>query len=292
MNCGSDVNKFGREDTEKNRLPGECIDMKAIDWNRVWQAQLALRNFPKRDSFFWDKRAPSFAKATETEYIDHFLAIMKPRADWTVFDMGCGSGTLAVPLAKLVSSVTAVDFSREMLEVVRKRCEQEGICNVNIIHGQWEDDWGKLGINSCDVAIASRSLVVDDLQASILKLSAMARKRVYIVSVAGDGPRDRRIFDAIGRPFESGPDYIYNYNLLYQMGIQAHVTFIEEIRNRLYESPEEAVESMQWMFNDLSSREKENISDYVKDHLISCYGGWRLSYANVVRWAVMWWEKE
>lgn len=292
MNCGSDVNKFGREDTEKNRLPGECIDMKAIDWNRVWQAQLALRNSPKRDSFFWDKRAPSFAKATETEYIDHFLAIMKPRAHWTVFDMGCGSGTLAVPLAKLVSSVTAVDFSREMLEVVRKRCEQEGICNVNIIHGQWEDDWGKLGINSCDVAIASRSLVVDDLQASILKLSAMARKRVYIVSVAGDGPRDRRIFDAIGRPFESGPDYIYNYNLLYQMGIQAHVTFIEEIRNRLYESPEEAVESMQWMFNDLSSREKENISDYVKDHLISCYGGWRLSYANVVRWAVMWWEKE
>lgn len=292
MNRESDVNEFRQEDTEKKRLPEECIDVKAIDWNRVWRAQLALRNSPKRDSCFWDKRAPSFAKATETEYIDYFLAIMKPRAEWSVFDMGCGSGTLAVPLAKLVSSVTAVDFSREMLAVVRKRCEHEGISNVKIIQGQWEDDWRKLGINSCDVAIASRSMVVDDLQSSILKLSAMARKRVYIVSVAGDGPRDRRIFDAIGRPFESGPDYIYNYNLLYQMGIQAHVTFIEEIRNRLYESPEEAVESMQWMFNDLSSREKEKISDYVKDHLISYCGGWRLSYANVVRWAVMWWEKE
>ncbi|MEN6373293.1 MAG: class I SAM-dependent methyltransferase [Smithella sp.] len=292
MKLVSDVNEFGQQRNQKSGSPNDLFDLKTIDWNRVWQAQLTLRNSPKRDACFWDGRAPSFAKATETEYIDHFLAIMKPETHWTVFDMGCGSGTLAVPLAKLVSSVTAVDFSREMLAVVRKRCEDEGIHNVNIIHGQWEDDWGKLGINTCDVAIASRSMVVDDLQASILKLNAVARKRVYIVSVAGDGPRDRRIFNAIGRPFRSGPDYIYNYNLLYQMGIPANVAFIEEIRNRTYESPEEAVQSMQWMFDDLSSREKEKLSDYVKEHLISCCGAWKLSYANVVRWAVMWWEKE
>ncbi len=292
MNHESDVNEFGQGNCNKIELPNEVIDVKAIDWNRVWRAQLALRNSLKRDACFWDGRASSFAKATETEYIDHFLAIMKPEAHWTVFDMGCGSGTLAVPLAKLVSSVTAVDFSREMLNIVRKRCENEDIHNVKIVHGQWEDDWEKLGIKTCDVAIASRSMVVDDLQSSILKLSRMARKRIYIVTVAGDGPRDRRLFDAIGRPFDSGPDYIYNYNLLYRMGITANVMFIEEIRNKKYESPEEAVESMQWMFDDMNPREKEKLTAYVKEHLIFSSGAWKLSYANVVRWAVMWWEKE
>ncbi|MEN6622256.1 MAG: methyltransferase domain-containing protein [Smithella sp.] len=292
MNNELNVNEFGQGHSMKIDLPNEVIDVKAIDWNRVWRDQLALRKSLKRDACFWDGRASSFAKATETEYIDHFLAIMKPEAHWTVFDMGCGSGTLAVPLAKLVSSVTAVDFSREMLNVVRKRCENENIHNVKIVHGQWEDDWEKLGINICDVAIASRSMVVDDLQSSILKLSSMARKRVYIVTVAGDGPRDRRLFEAVGRPFDSGPDYIYNYNLLYRMGIPANVAFIEEIRNRKYESPEEAVESMKWMFDDLNSRESEKLTAYVQKHLIFNGGAWRLSYANIVRWAVMWWEKD
>lgn len=292
MNHELDVKEFGQRDTKKSSQREELVDVKAIDWNRMWQAKLAFRNSPRRDASFWDGRASSFAKATETDYVDHFLAIMKPNAHFSVLDMGCGSGTLAVPLAKLVSSVTAVDFSREMLSVVRKRCEVEGIHNIKTIHGQWEDDWGKLGINTYDVAIASRSMVVNDLQSSILKLNAAARKRVYIVTVAGEGPRDRRLFDAIGRPFDSGPDYIYNYNILYHMGILANVAFIEEIRNRTYESFEEAVESMQWMFDDLTFSEQEKLTAYVKEHLIFCDGTCRLSYANVVRWAVMWWEKE
>lgn len=292
VNNESDVSETGKVQAEKNGLQYDMIDVKTIDWNRVWQARLAGRKSLKRDVSFWNGRASTFARATETEYIDHFLAIMKPEAHWTVFDMGCGSGALAVPLAKLVSSVIAVDFSSEMLAIVRRRCEAEGIQNVKTICGQWEDDWEKLGINTCDAAIASRSLMVDDLQTSIMKLNNMARKRVYIVTVAGDGPRDRRLFDAIGRPFDSGPDYIYNYNLLYRMGITANVTFIEEIRDKKYESPEEAVESMQWMFDDMTSREKEKLTAYVKERLIFSSGAWKLSYANVVRWAVMWWEKE
>lgn len=269
------------------------IDVKAVDWNRVWRALHARSRSSKRDARFWDKRAPSFAKAvSETDYADQFLAIMKPDADWTVLDMGCGSGTLAVPLARLVSSVTAVDFSGEMLAVVRKRCEAEDIRNITTIQGRWEDDWEKLGIDACDMAIASRSMAVEDLQTSILKLNAVARKRVCIVTVVGDGPHDRRLFDAVGRPLNIGPDYIYNYNMLYQMGICANVAFIEEIRNRTYNNPEEAVESMHWMFDELNSREEEKLTAFIKKHLVFRSGSWRLSYEKRIRWAVMWWEKE
>jgi SAM-dependent methyltransferase len=271
----------------------EVIDVKAVDWNRVWRALHAKSRSSKRDSHFWDKRAPSFAKAvSETDYADQFLAIVKPEAHWTVLDMGCGSGTLAVPLAKRVSSVTAVDFSGEMLAVVRDRCEAEGIRNITTIHGRWEDDWEKFGIDGYDVAIASRSLAVDDLHAAILKLNAVARKRVCIVTVVGDGPHDRRLFDAVGRPLNVGPDYIYNYNMLYQMGICANVAFIEERRNRTYDSPEEAAESMHWMFDELNPHEEEKLAAYLKEHLVYRSGSWRLSYDKRILWAVIWWEKE
>jgi len=293
VNHESIAHEPGRGQTKECGSQAEVIDVKAVDWNRVWQAQLARRSSPKRDARFWDGRASSFAKAiSETVYTDQFLSIMKPKAHWTVLDMGCGSGTLAVPLAKLVSSVTAVDFSGEMLAVVRERCEAEGIRNITTIHGQWEDDWEKLGIDTYDVAIASRSMVTDDQQASIMKLNAAARKCVYIVTVVGDGPHDRRLFDAVGRPLTPCPDYIYSYNMLYQMGILANVAFIDETRNRTYNSPEEAVASMHWMFDELSSREEEKLTAYFKEHLVFRFGSWRLSYDKLVRWAVMWWEKE
>lgn len=280
-------------DSGESVLRHGIIDVRAVDWNRTWRAQLDGSKSHKRDAHFWDRRAPSFAKAaSEPFYFDRLKEIMQFEAGWSVLDMGCGSGTVAVPLARMVASVTAVDFSGEMLSMVRKQCEDDGIQNVKIVQGRWEDDWKKLGIETCDVAIASRSLIVEDLQAAIMKLNAAAAKRVYVVTMVGDGPRDRRIFDAVGRPFKSSPDYIYIYNMLYHMGLHANVAFITDRRNRTYGSPKEAAESLQWMFEDLSSREKEIITAYLEEHLVFRLGSWRLSYENTVRWAVMWWEKE
>ncbi len=193
-----------------------AFSMGAVDWNRAWREQRALISTPKRDASAWDREAISFAKpASEADYATQLLSIIRPRPHWTVLDMGCGSGALAIPLARRVRAVTAVDFSQRMLSIVGQRCEAEGIDNVITVEGRWEDDWRKLAIApSYDLALASRSMVVDDLRASILALDGIARKRVCIVTIIGDGPYDRRLFDAIGKPLNLGPDYIYNYNML------------------------------------------------------------------------------
>jgi len=287
------THEIRQEQTQSRCLHDDVLDVKTIDWNHVWRARLARCGSTKRDAGFWDGRAASFAKSiTEKAYADQFLAIMKPEAHWSVLDMGCGSGALAIPMAKRVSSITAVDFSGAMLDIIHKQCADQTIRNITTILGGWEDDWEKLGIEPCDVAVASRSLTIDDLQACILKLNDIARKRVYIVTVAGDGPHDRRIFDAVGRSFRPGPDYIYNYNMLYQMGIFANVAFIEEKRNRTYNSPEEAAASMHWMFDELNAQEEAKLAAFLEEHLIFQDESWRLSYENMIRWAVIWWEKK
>ncbi len=268
------------------------IDIHTIDWNEAWKEARAKLNFPVQDRVRWNKRAPGFAEISmKTGYAEAFLKIMNPKKTWSIFDMACGAGTLAIPFARHVKSVTAVDFSDKMLEILQERCRQARITNVRTIEASWEDNWSKAGIGQHDIAVASRSLVVDDLRYGITKLNNIALKRVYISTIVDDGPYDRRIFEAVGREFNAGPDYIYNYNLLYRMGIYANVNFIIEDSHKTYGSHAEAIDSIMWMLGDITSEEGKKLEDYFDRHLIFSEGRWMMDQRKTVRWAVIWWDK-
>jgi SAM-dependent methyltransferase len=267
--------------------------MPTIDWNAVWRQIQSEKQSPARDPEFWDKRAPSFAKhAAASDYIDEFMAIMKPQPDWSVLDVGCAAGTLAVPLATSVKRITAMDPSAVMRALLKERCDQAGIDNIAIVDGRWEDDWDELGIGMHDVAVASRSLMVEDLQKAILKLQRHTRRRIYIATLVGDGPRDRKIIEAVGRTFQPGPDYSIAFNLLRQMDIFANVTFICGQNENSYEDAADALDSMRWMVQDITAAEEKKLEDYLRRTLVQENGRWRLPYRRVVRWAVLWWDKD
>lgn len=263
-----------------------------IDWNYAWQR--AREGYGRiDDSSFWDKRAPEFARhVKETGYEKRFLEILQPDPSWTVLDVGCGAGTLAIPLARRIASVTALDFSRVMLELLRRSCVEEGITNITTIHGSWSDDWEQLGVGSHDVAIASRSLVARDLRDAVEKLNRAARKRVVVSSLVGDGPHDRRIYEAVGRTFNTGPDFIYLYNLLYQMGIFATVDFVTSRDWKVFTSMDDAIAGTSWMLKDVTPGELELLRKYLETVLVPVGNGWRFPQPKVVRWAVISWDRE
>jgi SAM-dependent methyltransferase len=217
---------------------------------------------------------------------------MNPKPEWSVLDVGCGAGTLAIPLAGLVQAVTAIDFSDVMISILGERCWEQAITNVTPRVIGWEDDWDMAGIAEHDVAIASRSLVVEDLHAALSKLDSKARRRVFISSLVGDGPFDRRIFEAIGRELDRGPDYICVYNLLHQMDIFADVTFVMNgDGEKVYSSIEEAVQGFRWMIDDMTADEEARLRIYLEGHFVKKEGGWALSYHHEVRWAIISWSK-
>jgi len=241
---------------------------------------------------FWNGRAREFSEhAASTGYPAAFLRIMKPRKSWTVLDMACGGGTLAIPLARKVKAITAVDFSERMLEIVEQRCCTGGIANVKTLLGRWEDDWDRLGIGVHDVAIASRSLLSEDDGGSIAKLDRIAEKAVYISTQVGDGPFDRKLLESVGREFKQRPDYIFYVNLLYEMGIRANVTFISESNPNSWESPEEAFEDQRWMLQGMTDEEEEKLRTYLGQCLVRVKGRWRLPYSRNYCWAVLYWTK-
>ncbi len=268
-------------------------DIQNIDWNEAWKERRRFSTSSGRRSQLWNKRAPTFARNVgRSPYAASFIAIMNPKPDWTVFDMGCGPGTLATPLAPLVKEVTAADFSQAMLDILRTRMKKKGIDNIRTVNTSWQDDWKKAGIGMHDVVISSRSLAVDDLRNGIMKMEKYARKRVYISTMAGGGPVEPGILEAIGRPRHGFPDYIYNYNLLYQMGIHANVAFIEQKSRRTYANKSEALELLRLMLGEITAKEDAVLVSYLDRHLLCKGGRWMMDSVRTMKWAVLWWDKK
>lgn len=271
-----------------------------IDWNQA-AMEIALER-EKRDAedlcslkgeAFWNMRAPAFTQhAPETGYAESFIKIIKPDKSMTVLDMGCGGGTLAFPMAGLVKEITAVDFSSGMLDVVNQRITEQKIKNIRTIKCSWTENWDAAGIGVYDVAIASRSMAVSNLKEAVTKLANAALKRVYISTVVSDGPHDRGIYEAIGREIRPSIDYIYVYNILYQMGIHANIEFIKESRIHAYKNYDDALASSRWMVQNLTPEEEERLDSYMRAHLVESDEGWVMDYAKKFKWAVLWWEKE
>lgn len=287
------VQKAGPTGGKKSREPGISKAADGIDWNEAWKMQRSQKTVIKRDVNFWDNKAHDFFKKPwDSNYPDDFLKIMEPKRCWTVLDMGCGSGALAIPLAKYVRGITAVDFSPGMLGLLEEQCRTKEIDNIAVIKASWEDNWRSKGIGSYDAVVASRCLVVDDLRKAITKLHNAARERVYISTIVGDGPHDRGMYEAVGRRLTPGPDYIYTYNLLYQMGIYAHLSFIKDHRQESFQDIDAAFRYYDKFLGALTKSEKAKLRRYLEDQLVARSGKWVFKYKRATRWAVMWWEKE
>jgi SAM-dependent methyltransferase len=267
------------------------MDICAIDWNEAWKEKLTSSFDAIGAEEYWDRRAPAFARPESGgPYVEQFLRLLSLQSDWRVLDVGCGTGALTVPLAPLVGRITALDISSAMLDSLRTACRHQNIRNVHTVRASWTDDWRKLDIEPHEVVIASRSLIVPDLTRAIDTLNRFALHRVYISVPVGDGPLDPALFQAIGRPWRRGPDYIYVYNLLYQMGIHANLAFITYREDKPYPDLMAAMTGLKNRTGDLLPSEEASLKKYI-DQTFECRDGrWQLRDARTIRWAVIWWE--
>lgn len=75
----------------------------------------------------WDERSQNYAKDTNDNYARDFIEKMALKTKSLVFDMGCGTGSLAVSLAKQGHGVIAADFSKGMLKRLREAAHAQGV---------------------------------------------------------------------------------------------------------------------------------------------------------------------
>jgi SAM-dependent methyltransferase len=243
------------------------------------------------DLEFWEKRSSSFAEhAGKTHYPNEFLKLMRFESDYTVLDMGCGGGALAIPLAGKVKKITAVDFSQKMLDIVGNICRERNITNIETVLGEWDSDWARLGLGKYDIAISSRSLRAENSVPYIQKLINAARRQVFISAPEGNGPLDTKLLEFAGRDTSVKADYRQFMEVLKSMDIDADISFIDENHSNRWSTFDAAVQGQKWMFFGLTPDEEEKIRLYLEQNLIQKDGVVQLPYERTCRWAVMWWD--
>lgn len=226
------------------------------DWNDEWkQLQQARRRFD--DASYWDKRAATFTtKDAPNPYVERFLELAGIREGETVFDMGCGTGALSVPLGKRGIKVVAADFSQGMLDQMRATLDAEGVRTVFPKRMSWSDDWPAHGVRPgmVDVALASRSVATADLRDALLRLTDVARRRACVTLATGSSPRtDERILNAIGLSSVLGRDHLYAFNILANEGLRPEVAYIDSERTDTFDSLDDAFGVFSRMVDDATA---------------------------------------
>ncbi len=277
--------------------------MTTTDWNEEWKRLQTARRAVD-DVSVWDEKAKTFPvkHGSHEGYAGRFLELAGVLPTETVLDMGCGTGTLATPLAQMGCRVVACDFSGGMLAKMREDQEALGVCGVEPHQMSWSDDWEAhgLGRNSVDVALASRSIATADLGDSLAKLDRVARRRACITLPAGPSPRcDERLLKAVGVEQRAGRDYLYAFNILASHGVLPEVAYIESARAEYFDSYEDALRSYTRIVVDATvgmvspgeaAEFPGRLSSWLEGNLVQSERGWHLAEERIVTWAFIAWQ--
>ena len=263
-----------------------------IDWNELWKE--AVNKLPKKNnSKSWDKIAPQFDQwMKKDDYPQELLSKIQVESGDTVLDIGCGNGVITIPLAQKASSVTAMDISMNMIELLQDNAANHNLSNIKFINEGIEDvKAGEIGYH--DVVVASRSLNgIADIKPELEKINKIAQKYVYITLWGVDNREfESRMAELLGRESYNHPDYTILHNLLHEMGIQANVEFLKSNTRNYYSNIDEALDRIKWRIGDLNEEEESLIKEHLKTTLAKNPDG-SLSYSrNNSKWVLIWWEK-
>lgn len=289
--------------------------LQATDWNEEWkQLQRIRRAFD--DNQYWNMRSKNFdSNDAPSAYVSRFLELAEIQPGEAVLDMGCGTGSIAVPLARMGCSVIAADFSQGMLGEVEKRVHATGVSGITRKLLAWADDWDAAGISekSVDVAIASRSISTDDMGGALDKLIGVARRRCCISLPTGCSPRtDQRVLAVCGIENTHGADHQYAWNILQNKGYLPECRYIQSVRKDTYDSLEEAAEDMGRMIDDTLdpsdglriSGAKQKLHAWLEQELVTneeegmdngkghAQKRLRLREPRIINWAFISWDVE
>lgn len=180
-----------------------------IDFADLYLQQLKLAHRTEKTPDHWDQRAEKMAEncASPTDsYLQQLIAKIDLQGAQTLFDMGCGPGTVSLALADKLTTIYGVDYSQGMLNVAARRAAALKADNVHWIQRAWEEDWSDLP--RCDIAVASRSTLVADMRQAMSKLNNQARLRVYTTHLVSTSFVSPAIQRAAGREVIELPNYI------------------------------------------------------------------------------------
>lgn len=240
--------------------------LQEIDFAQMYKEHKESTHFKGKSSDDWDAKSKEFAVSSlETPYVDDFISRMQISPDDVILDIGCGPGTLAIPLAKKAKEVIAIDFSAKMLEELELYAKREGLTNIKTFHIGWEDDWSVLP--KVDIAVASRSMEVKEIDKALQKMNTQASKACYVSYKAGGSFVDMEILEFIGKKIITKPDFWYIPILLYKDGYYPSIDYIQTKGSIKSYDKELFIKSLIWSLGSLDEVQQEKAGEYFEIYI-------------------------
>lgn len=260
--------------------------MREIDWLELWR-ELVKRNFHPRRGDLVERYKAHTRKRTERD--DSLLNFVLQGLDVsdTAIDIGAGSGRWTIPLAKKIRSVTVVEPTSGMVDMLRRNLDKAALNNVDVLSQAWEDATPSIH----DVTLCAHGMYGSpDLAVFVRKMEDFTRKRCYLAVrlPPADGIIAELSLNLYGCRHDS-PNAVIAYNALYTMGINANV---------LVET--DGVNWVDATFENAFNRAKRHLclteSETSHDELVRSTLNRRLSFSNgAYLWpdgmhsALLWW---
>jgi len=259
------------------------MNIKDIDFEGLYVAQKSQSSFKPKTKEEWNSKADDLNSVVKNDlYIETLLKKIDVSECESLLDVGCGAGTVCINLKDSVKSAIAIDYAESMLDRLRQRIGEECASHIEPRLVSWEDSWED--IPPCDVVVASRSMQVADMGVALKKLNDKAKKRVYITTKAGGTFLPREIYGLLDKKVTPNPDYIYIVNILYKMGIDPRLDYIEMDDDMFSKRSEEGfLRSIEWSMGGINEGEKERLREFYATKL--------KDIKPKIKWALISWEK-
>lgn len=272
------------------KIPIKIDDPEEIDWAYFWEKKVESKENIEKD---WNKVAPKFGTyAICGGYHKEFLSKVIINKEDTVLDLGCGNGIITIPIAKEVKSVTAIDLSDKMLEILDKKAKEENINNIKTMKA----DLSKISVKEVgnhDIVIASRSITrVKNIQELIYNLNEIANKYVFI-SIYGinNWKIEKEFYESIDKDYQEFPTHRYLFNSLLDIGISPNVENLNINHHREYENLDDFFKRRNWNLDELTEDEIKQAKDYLNNILkVNPKNRNLYNETDIMDWVLVWWK--
>lgn len=249
------------------------------DWNQIWKDMMGKRRGVAPDcADLWDeeKHARHYWETIQQlgqKRMMKTFSGLDVRRNSRVLDIGAGPGTLALPLSCKVSSISAVEPSPGMMQVLQENLSDRRIENVCCIQKRWEEVDAAAELDSpYDAVIAAFSLDMPDLRQAVQKMIRVCSGYVYLYWFSG-WPSWTAYYQAVwpslhGMPYQPSPKFDVLLRVLKQMGINPHVEFIPTHFPIRFPSLEDALEELSPEFAVRTDPQREMLARFLDSILV------------------------
>jgi len=263
--------------------------MNEVNWLELWRGLVTRNSRPPKTERMVEKYKAHAKKRTERPDPLLEFVLKEVKGEDTVIEIGPGSGRWTIPLAEKTKSVTGIEPTYAMADMLRENLGRAGLGNVEILSQTWEDASPAIH----DHVICSHGMYGSpDLATFVRKMERSARKNCYLAVrlPPADGIIGELSLKIRGFRHDS-PDAVIAFNALYSMGIYANVLVENTMVNWVNDSLEDAFH-----------RAKKHLrlsTSGAYDELITSTLNQRLKFSDGVylwpdgmRSALLWWSPD